>query len=43
MRCRYRRYAGNAAKGKLLDEFCQVSGYERKYASKLRCLDLLRF
>jgi hypothetical protein len=35
MRCRYRRYTGKPAKGKLLDEFCQVSGHERKYASKL--------
>jgi hypothetical protein len=35
MRCRYRRYVGKAAKAKLLDEFCQVSEHERKYASKL--------
>ena len=34
MRCRYRRYTGKPAKGRLLDEFCQVSGDERKYASK---------
>ncbi len=35
MRCRYRRYTGKPAKTKLLDEFCQVTGHERKYASKL--------
>ena len=35
MRCRYRRYTGKPAKVKLLDEFCQVTGHERKYASKL--------
>ncbi len=35
MRCRYRRHPGKAAKAKLLDEFCQNSGHERKYASKL--------
>lgn len=35
MRCRYRRYTGKPAKAKLLDEFCQVTGHERKYASKL--------
>jgi hypothetical protein len=35
MRCRYRRYTGRAAKGRLLDEFCASSGHERKYATKL--------
>ena len=35
MRCRYRRYTGKLAKTKLLDEFCQVTGHERKNASKL--------
>ena len=35
MRCRYRRYTGKPAKGRLLDEFCQVTGHERKYAAKL--------
>ncbi len=35
MRCRYRRYTGKEAKGRLLDEFCQVTGHERKYATKL--------
>ena len=35
MRCRYRRYTGKRARGTLLDEFCQVTGHERKYASKL--------
>jgi hypothetical protein len=37
MRYRYRRHPGKPAKGLLLDEFCQVSGHERKYASKLLC------
>jgi hypothetical protein len=32
---RYRRYTGRAARTKLLDEFCQVTGHERKYANKL--------
>lgn len=35
MRCRYGRYTGKAAKATLLNEFCQVTGHERKYASKL--------
>lgn len=35
MRCRYRRYTGKLAKSSLLDEFCQITGNERKYASKL--------
>ena len=35
MRCRYRRYTGKPAKGRLLDEFCLVTGHERKYATKL--------
>lgn len=35
MRCRYRRYVGKAARSKLLDEFCRVTGHERKYAIKL--------
>ncbi len=35
MRCRYRRYTDNPAKGRLLDEFCQVTGHERNYATKL--------
>ncbi len=32
-----RRYAGRGKEGKsrLLDEFCEQHGYERKYASKL--------
>ena len=34
MRPRYAR-RGREARGKLLDEFCQLCGYERKYASKL--------
>lgn len=35
MRDRYSRYTGKSGKGSLLDEFCQVTGHERKYASKL--------
>lgn len=35
MRERYRRRRGKAARTKLLDEFCQVTGHERKYANKL--------
>jgi hypothetical protein len=35
IRDRYRRYSGKLAKTKLLDEFCQISGHERKYANKL--------
>lgn len=35
MRCRYRRYTGKAAKSRLLDEFCEVTRHERKYAIKL--------
>ena len=34
MRHRYRR-AGKAYKGRLLDEFCDYTGYSRKYACKL--------
>ena len=32
---RYERYAGKAAKTALLNEFCEVTGHERKYAIKL--------
>ena len=35
MRDRYRRYSGKRAKTTLLDEFCKVTGHERKYANKL--------
>ena len=35
MRCRYRRYTGKLARSRLLDEFCEVTGHERKYATKL--------
>ncbi len=35
MRCRYRRYSGKPARSSLLDEFCLVTGHERKYATKL--------
>jgi hypothetical protein len=37
MRCRYRRYTGKPARGRLLDEFCLLTGHERKYATKLLC------
>ncbi len=35
MRCRYRRHAGKPARSRLLDEFCELTGHERKYATKL--------
>lgn len=35
MRCRYRRYGGKLARSKLITEFCEVTGHERKYAIKL--------
>jgi hypothetical protein len=35
MRCPYRRYTGKPARSSLLDEFCLVTGHERKYATKL--------
>ena len=35
MRSRYGRYTGKRAKSCLLDEFCEVTGHERKYATKL--------
>ena len=35
MRERYARMTGRQARGKLLDEFCLVTGHERKYATKL--------
>ena len=35
MRDRYRRRPGKAARSALLDEFCEVTGHERKYANKL--------
>ncbi len=35
MRERYRRRAGKGARSALLDEFCEVTGHERKYANKL--------
>ena len=35
MRTRYRRYTGKSAKTRLLDEYCAVTGHERKYANKL--------
>jgi len=35
MRSRYQRRTGKLAKTVLLDEFCTVTGHERKYATKL--------
>lgn len=35
MRERYQRRPGKAARNALLDEFCAVTGHERKYANKL--------
>ena len=35
MRWRYARRTGKAGKSALIDEFCEVCGYERKYAIKL--------
>ena len=35
MRERYTRMTGRQARSKLLDEFCKVTGHERKYATKL--------
>lgn len=35
MRNRYERMTGKAARSRLLDEFCAVSGWERKYATKV--------
>ncbi len=32
---RYRRHKGRRARGKLITEFCEVTGHERKYANKL--------
>ena len=35
MRERYARMSGRQARSRLLDEFCEVTGHERKYATKL--------
>lgn len=35
MRFRYRGRTKKTAKSNLIDEFCEVSGHERKYAIKL--------
>ena len=35
MRDRYRRYTGKQAKTVLIDEFCDTTAHERKYAIKL--------
>ena len=38
MRDRYRRYTGKQARSKLITEFCEVTGHERKYGSSC-CAD----
>ncbi len=35
MRERYARWRGKQARSQLLTEFCEVTGHERKYATKL--------
>ena len=35
MRARYARMTGRKARGKLLDEFVEVTGWERKHANKV--------
>ena len=35
MRCRYAGRTGKQGKTMLIDEFCEVTGHERKYAIKL--------
>lgn len=35
MRARYRRLTGRKARGKLLDEFIEITGWERKHANKV--------
>ena len=35
LRERYSRMTGRRARGKLLDEYIEVTGYERKYATKV--------
>ena len=35
MRMRYQQMRGKRAKSRLLDEYCEVTGYDRKYANKL--------
>ncbi len=35
MRGRYARHTGKPARAKLLDEYCQTTGLERKYANKV--------
>jgi hypothetical protein len=35
MRGRYARHTGKPARQKLLDEYCQTTGLERKYANKV--------
>lgn len=34
---RYQRMTGKEARGRVLDEFCEISGFERKYAIKVLC------
>jgi hypothetical protein len=35
MRARYARLTGRKARGKLLDEFIEITGWERKHANKV--------
>ena len=35
MRGRYARHTGKSARAQLLDEYCQTTGLERKYANKV--------
>ena len=35
MRMRYQQMTGKRARSKLLDEYCEVTGHDRKYANKL--------
>ena len=35
MRDRYPRYTGRLARGKLISEFCEVTGHKCKYATEL--------
>ncbi|MFQ3168114.1 MAG: hypothetical protein ACI8QI_000652, partial [Limisphaerales bacterium] len=35
MRMRYQQMTGKRARSKLLDEYCEVTGHDRKYTNKL--------
>ena len=35
MKMRYQQKRGKRAKSRLLDEYCEVTGHERRYANKL--------